>query len=82
MTDWQFLLAFFVIVNLISAGFAVYLFTRVERSDIFTVKREGPIQFDALDRSLLRRTISHFEEREKRFTAFKQEKPQTVDPSL
>jgi type II secretory pathway component PulC len=81
-TDWHMLLIIFIIVTIVAVSFSVYLFMQINKGEIFVVKQDESVLSDSIDRTLLKETLSLYEEKSRNFEELKINRPSVVDPSL
>lgn len=80
--DWSVILLVFSLLVIISLVFSIYLFSQISKGEIFIVHLEKTDGIEAIDKELLQKTLSFFEDKENRFNELRENKPIFVDPSL
>lgn len=80
--DWEIIFSVFIAFILVSALFSVYLFLQINKGEIFTVRQNGNVSLDTINRTLLEDTLLFFENKQQRFIEMNKNKPRFVDPSL
>ncbi|KKQ82936.1 MAG: hypothetical protein UT07_C0014G0012 [Parcubacteria group bacterium GW2011_GWB1_38_8] len=80
--DWKIIFistAILVIITIISS---VYMFIKIDKGEIFLVKKMGDDKTRTLDISILRETVSYYQNKAIEFERLKSKRVSTVDPSL
>lgn len=79
--DWKIIFISTVILVTLVIALSVFIFIKIDKGEIFSVKetiRDG----EGLDLSLLRDTVSYYENKTLEFEKIKSSKPEGIDPSL
>jgi hypothetical protein len=79
--DWVVLLVIFFILLTFLAVVNVYLFTIINKEEIFAEQRPAGEEVEMLDTDTLKSTIEFFDGRSENFDKLLKQKPGVVDPS-
>ncbi|MDP6387962.1 MAG: hypothetical protein QGG63_01670 [Candidatus Pacebacteria bacterium] len=79
---WKIIILVFMVLNIGIIAFSSYLFFQINDGDIFTVEQDIMISVETIDRTLLRETLSSFEEMERELEDLRERRSRIVDPSL
>ena len=80
--DWEILLAFFLLVIIITVSFSVHVFLGVRAGDIFQVNSNSPKTSQTINREVLDQVIKDFGVRADALKKIQSQRPSFVDPSL
>lgn len=69
--DWQLLFVVFILFNLISVVFNLFVYERINKGEIFLVDKPGPPAQSTLNRFELEKTAAFFEEKRRKFESLK-----------
>jgi hypothetical protein len=80
--DWEILLAFFLLVTIVTVSFSVYVFIGVRAGDIFSNSDNTPVHNETIDRNVLDQVINNFATHASNLKSLQAQKPVFIDPSL
>lgn len=80
--DWVILLTLFFILLVAVAAVNVYLFTEINKDEIFIKQRPAGEEIEMLDSDKLEEVIEVFDNRSENFNNLLKDKPDVIDPAL
>lgn len=81
--DWRIILISTIILAVLVLAFSVFLFTKIDKREIFVVEKSEEQREKALDISLLRETVFYYQNKALEFERIKNAtSTEAVDPSL
>ncbi|MFA6552668.1 MAG: hypothetical protein WCT19_04185 [Candidatus Paceibacterota bacterium] len=69
--DWKKVVAFFIILNLLTLGVCVYLFNGINQGDFFKVSKKSEVRIGAIKREALNTALEFFTTRNAMFEGLK-----------
>ena len=80
--DWKYILALFLVLNVLVVAGSAYLFFQINKGELFIVEKKSVLANDTVDRKALEVTVAFYEERAQKFDLYKRNPPRVADPSL
>ena len=80
--DWKIIFISTVVLAVLVIVLSVFIFIKINKGEIFVVKKSAEPEKKALNLSLLRETVSYYENKALEFERIKSVKIEAVDPSL
>src|SRR3989338_2011453 len=80
--DWKIIFVSTAVLAVLMIGFSIFIFFKIDREEIFVVKEQVEQGSKTLDLSLLKETVSYYQNKALEFERIKKAKTSAVDPSL
>lgn len=80
--DWGIIFVSAAILTVLIIGLSTFIFIKIDRGEIFVVKKLAGEGDKTLDLSILKETVSYYQNKALEFERIKRAKTSTVDPSL
>ena len=80
--DWRIIFASTAILAVLIIGLSAFIFIKIDRGEIFVVKESAEQGDKTLDLSLLKETVSYYQNKALEFERIKRAKTSAADPSL
>jgi|SRR3989344_9072915 len=80
--DWKIIFISTVVLAVLVIVLSVFIFIKINKGEIFVVKKSAEPEKKTLDLSLLRKTVSYYENKALEFERIRSVKTPAVDPSL
>lgn len=81
-SDWKVIFGFSFLLTLFVIGMSIFVFTEIDKGEIFVIKKPEPQEMASLDVDRLRRAALYYEERAKQLEEIRLNPALAVDPSL
>jgi len=80
--DWKIILGAFAALNIVVAGFGVYMFLQVQQGAFFggDADASDTVQLTQIDKTTLTEVIEYYEQKRATFEQYRQSPPRLVDP--
>ena len=80
--DWKNIFISTIILAILTIILSVFIFIKIDKGEIFVEKKTAEPEKQILDLSLLRETVSYYQNKALEFERIKNAKVDAVDPSL
>ena len=80
--DWKIIFISTMVLAVLVIGLSTFVFIKIDRGEIFVVEKLAEQGDKILDLSLLRETVSYYQDKAVEFERIKRVKTPSVDPSL
>ncbi len=80
--DWKIIFVSAVVLAILIIILSVFMFIKIDKGEIFVVKRLAEEKEKILDITVLRETVSYYQNKALEFERIKKVKAPAVDPSL
>ena len=81
-SDWKVIFGLSLFLTLVVIGMSVFIFTKIDKGEIFVIEKPEPQEMVTLDIELLRRVALYYQERAAELDQIRIAPPVSVDPSL
>jgi len=80
--DWKIIFISTIVLATLVILLSIFIFIKIEKGEIFVVKKSVGEVETTLDVAILRNTVSYYQDKALEFERIKSTKPSAVDPSL
>ena len=80
--DWKIIFISIIILALVAISLSVYIFIKIDKGEIFVVRQSEEDKAKSLDISLLKKTVSYYQDKAAKFERMKKERSTVADPSI